>query len=306
MNACGRPARARLRPAPSCPRCNAGYSIAGLGGGAAIGGGLGPGSAQPARWPRSPWTAGLLIILGLLARAARVSSPPSRPPREAPRRPAPPFAAGRSARWIWVLGLLALCGQVGEGSGRRLERPSTCTSTWARPVGRPPPWRWARSRSRWRRAGWRATAWPRGSARCGWSGRAALVGPGSAWRFGLLVGTSTAGHRRLRPARAWAWPASSRRSSRPAARLDPGAGRAQTSAGSQRCRTRALLSGPGRDRRDRLRRGACGDALLVPARPGPRGRRLPPGVDESPPVSLTARNSGQNRVFSGSTPRMAS
>ena len=110
MNACG--ARLELgygRPIMSS--LHAGYSIAGLGG-AAIGGV----SAWLGASPLATFavTAAALIVLGLLA-APHVSIPAAAPPEEQPGNP-PPLSPGSIQRLIWVLGLLALCGQVGEGS----------------------------------------------------------------------------------------------------------------------------------------------------------------------------------------------
>jgi hypothetical protein len=110
MNACG----AQLEAAygrPILSSLHAGYSIAGLAG-AAIGGlsawlGLGP-------LPTFAATAGALIAGGLLAGPRMVIPPapaPAPPPPDAPRR-----SMGQIAAVIWVLGLLALCGQVGEGA----------------------------------------------------------------------------------------------------------------------------------------------------------------------------------------------
>ena len=131
MNACG--ARLELgygRPIMSS--LHAGYSIAGLAG-AGIGGisawlGISP-------LPTFIATAAVLIVLGLLAGPRVVIPPPLPPakPQPAPSTPrnlqqdAPAPASGslqqdapaapRSIRKIiLVLGLLALCGQVGEGS----------------------------------------------------------------------------------------------------------------------------------------------------------------------------------------------
>ncbi len=110
MNACG--ARLELgygRPIMSS--LHAGYSIAGLAG-AGIGGvsawlGISP-------LPTFIATAGMLIVLGLLA-GPRVVIPAV---RAAPAHPDDP--PRRTLRQIsvvlWILGLLALCGQVGEGS----------------------------------------------------------------------------------------------------------------------------------------------------------------------------------------------
>jgi len=110
MNACG----AKLEMAygrPILSSLHAGYSIAGLAG-AGIGGlsawlGLGP-------LPTFTATAVVLIAGGLLA-GPRVVIPPApshaESPQDAPRR-----SPGQISVVIWILGLLALCGQVGEGS----------------------------------------------------------------------------------------------------------------------------------------------------------------------------------------------
>jgi MFS family permease len=110
MNACA--ARLELgygRPVMSS--LHAGYSIAGLAG-AGIGGitaGLG---ASPLT--AFAVTAAALIALGLLL-GPRVRLPGAKPapetPDDAPRRTSRQISAV-----IWVLGLLALCGQVGEGA----------------------------------------------------------------------------------------------------------------------------------------------------------------------------------------------
>jgi len=111
MNACG----ATLEIAygrPILSSLHAGYSIAGLAG-AGIGGlsaalGLGP-------LPTFAATAVALIAGGLLAGPRMVIPPappePGKRPGDAPRR-----SPGQISVVIWVLGLLALCGQVGEGS----------------------------------------------------------------------------------------------------------------------------------------------------------------------------------------------
>jgi MFS family permease len=111
MNACG----ATLEIAygrPILSSLHAGYSIAGLAG-AGIGGlsaalGLGP-------LPTFAATAVALIIGSLLA-GPRMVIPPA--PPEPGKRPgdAPRLSPGQISVVIWVLGLLALCGQVGEGS----------------------------------------------------------------------------------------------------------------------------------------------------------------------------------------------
>jgi fucose permease len=109
MNACG--ARLELgygRPIMSS--LHAGYSIAGLAG-AAIGGV----SAWLGASPLATFavTAAALIVLGLLA-GPHVFIPAVTPREEHPSDPVPTIRNIR--RVIWVLGLLALCGQVGEGS----------------------------------------------------------------------------------------------------------------------------------------------------------------------------------------------
>jgi MFS family permease len=123
MNACG--ARLELgygRPIMSS--LHAGYSLAGLGG-AAIGGV----SAWLGASPLATFAvaAAALIVLGLLA-APHVFIPAVTPPDEHPgdpprrgagpggRPPGSPRTPRQVTTVIWVLGLLALCGQVGEGS----------------------------------------------------------------------------------------------------------------------------------------------------------------------------------------------
>ena len=110
MNACG----AKLEMAygrPILSSLHAGYSIAGLAG-AGIGGlsawlGFGP-------LPTFAATAVVLIAGGLLA-GPRVVIPPAPPRAESPQD-APRRSPGQISAVIWILGLLALCGQVGEGS----------------------------------------------------------------------------------------------------------------------------------------------------------------------------------------------
>ena len=107
MNACG--ARLELGyDRPIMSSLHAGYSIAGLAG-AGIGGisawlGFGP-------LPTFVVAAVALAGLGLLA-APRVVIPAAVPARGDD----PPKPLRNPAAVIWVLGLLALCGQVGEGS----------------------------------------------------------------------------------------------------------------------------------------------------------------------------------------------
>ena len=110
MNACG----ATLEMAygrPILSSLHAGYSIAGLAG-AGIGGlsawlGLG-------LLPTFAATAVVLIAGGLLA-GPRMVIPPAPPRAESPQD-APRRSPGQISVVIWILGLLALCGQVGEGS----------------------------------------------------------------------------------------------------------------------------------------------------------------------------------------------
>ena len=110
MNACG--ARLELGyDRPILSSLHAGYSIAGLAG-AGIGGisawlGISP-------LPTFAVTAVALVILGLLA-GPRVVIPVVAPVPERPGDP-PRRSLRQISVLIWVLGLLALCGQVGEGS----------------------------------------------------------------------------------------------------------------------------------------------------------------------------------------------
>jgi MFS family permease len=111
MNACG----ARLEVAygrPILSSLHAGYSIAGLAG--AVIGGV---SAWLAVGPLVTFAVAAAVLALLSVGTGRyVVLPPA--PAAAPDQPADP--ARRSAREIsviiWILGLLALCGQLGEGS----------------------------------------------------------------------------------------------------------------------------------------------------------------------------------------------
>ena len=111
MNACG----AKLELAygrPILSSLHAGYSIAGL-----VGAGIGGLSAalDVAPLPTFAATAVVLIAGGLVA-GPRMVIPPA-PPEPGPRPgDAPPRSPGQITLVIWVLGLLALFGQVGEGS----------------------------------------------------------------------------------------------------------------------------------------------------------------------------------------------
>jgi MFS family permease len=110
MNACG----ATLELAygrPILSSLHAGYSIAGL-----VGAGIGGLSAALGVGPLPTFaaTAVALIIGGLFAGPRMVipaAPPEAERPRDAPRR-----SLRQISLVIWVLGLLALCGQVGEGS----------------------------------------------------------------------------------------------------------------------------------------------------------------------------------------------
>jgi MFS family permease len=110
MNACG----ARLEVGygrPILSSLHAGYSIAGLAG-AGAGGisawlGIGP-------LPTFAVVAAALAVLCLLA-GPRVVIPVAAPPAERPGDP-PRRSPRKISAVIWVLGLLALCGQLGEGS----------------------------------------------------------------------------------------------------------------------------------------------------------------------------------------------
>jgi MFS family permease len=110
MNACA--ARLELgygRPIMSS--LHAGYSIAGL-----AGAGIGGITAWLGASPLTAFavTAAALIALSLLL-GPRVKLPEVEPAAEHPDAP-PPRAGRQLAAVIWILGLLALCGQVGEGS----------------------------------------------------------------------------------------------------------------------------------------------------------------------------------------------
>ena len=111
MNACG--ARLELGyDRPIMSSLHAGYSIAGLAG-AGIGGfsawlGISP-------LPTFTVTAAALIVLGLLI-GPRVTIPPVAPAAGRPDDAAARRSLRQLSAVIWILGLLALCGQVGEGS----------------------------------------------------------------------------------------------------------------------------------------------------------------------------------------------
>ena len=100
---------------PIMSSLHAGYSIAGLAG-AGIGGvsawlGISP-------LPTFTVTAGALIVLGLLAGPRVVIPAVAADPGSTPDRAAdpPPLSPRQISAVIWILGLVALCGQVGEGS----------------------------------------------------------------------------------------------------------------------------------------------------------------------------------------------
>ena len=130
MNACG----ARLEVAygrPILTSLHAGYSIAGLAG-AGLGGLFAWQDIGPL--PTLVTAACVLVVLALLA-GPRVTIPPvPEPPAERhgdpppdpslprtggsrpPSAPAHPLSRRQIVVTIWILGLLALCGQIGEGS----------------------------------------------------------------------------------------------------------------------------------------------------------------------------------------------
>jgi MFS family permease len=110
MNACA--ARLELgygRPIMSS--LHAGYSIAGL-----AGAGIGGISAWLGASPLTAFaaTAAALVVLGLLLGPHVLL--PEAPPAPEPAAGAPRRTLRQITAVIWILGLLALCGQVGEGS----------------------------------------------------------------------------------------------------------------------------------------------------------------------------------------------
>jgi MFS family permease len=110
MNACG----ARLEVAygrPILSSLHAGYSIAGLAG-AGIGGIFAALAIGPL--PTFAVAAAGLVALAVIA-GRRVVLPPVVPHEDRPDGP-PRLSARQISIVIWVLGLLALCGQLGEGS----------------------------------------------------------------------------------------------------------------------------------------------------------------------------------------------
>ncbi len=111
MNACG----ARLEAAygrPIMSSLHAGYSIAGLAG-AGIGGISAWLSVGPL--PTCAVAAALFTALAVPA-GRRVVLPPVVPHEDHPRGPVRRLSARQISVVIWVLGLLGLCGQLGEGS----------------------------------------------------------------------------------------------------------------------------------------------------------------------------------------------
>jgi MFS family permease len=117
MNACG----ARLEVAygrPILTSLHAGYSIAGLAG-AGIGGIFA--WQDIGRLPTLVTASCVLVVLALLAgprvKIPPVSEPPTERPEDPPRHTARhPPSQRQILVTIWILGLLALCGQLGEGS----------------------------------------------------------------------------------------------------------------------------------------------------------------------------------------------
>jgi MFS family permease len=110
MNACG----AKLELAygrPILSSLHAGYSIAGL-----AGAGIGGLSAWLGAAPLPTFAAaGVALIVGGLFAGPRMIIPPPAP-RPGHPEDTPPRSPGQISVVIWVLGLLALAGQVGEGS----------------------------------------------------------------------------------------------------------------------------------------------------------------------------------------------
>ena len=290
MNACG--ARLELgygRPIMSS--LHASYSIAGLGG-AAIGGV----SAWLGASPLITFAvaAAALTVLGLLA-APHVFIPAVTPPGE--RSGDPPRRSPRQiATVIWVLGLLALCGQVGEGSAGDWSavylHVDLGTSAGAAAVALGA---FSVTMAAGRVAGDRLAA-RFGSVRLV---RASGLVAGLGLAGGLLAGTpvaAIAGFALLGLGLAGIFP----QIVTAAARLDPG------QAGRNIGRIAAvsysgLLSGP-------VAIGAIAsgvglrNALLVPAA---LALLVAAAAGVMKPARLAAPV-GQNRVFSGSTPRMAS
>jgi MFS family permease len=290
MNACG----ATLELAygrPILSSLHAGYSIAGLAG-AGIGGlsaalGIGP-------LPTFAATAVALIVGGLFAGPRMVippAPPQARPPGDAPRR-----LPSQIVVVIWVLGLLALCGQLGEGAAGDWSAVylhvdlGTSAAAAAVALGA-----FSVTMAAGRVAGDRLAA-RFGPVRLV---RASGLVAGLGLAGGLLVGTpvaAIAGFALLGLGLAGIFP----QIVTAAARLDPG------QAGRNIGRIAAvsysgLLSGP-------VVIGAIAsgvglrNALLVPA-------TLAVLVAAAAGVMKPARLAapvGQNRVFSGSTPRMAS
>ena len=111
MNACG--ARLELGyDRPIFSSLHAGYSIAGL-----VGAGIGGISAWLGISPLPTFavTAAALIVLALVA-GPRIMIPPVAPVHQQAAEAASRLSPRQISVVIWVLGLLALCGQVGEGS----------------------------------------------------------------------------------------------------------------------------------------------------------------------------------------------
>ena len=177
MNACG--ARLELGyERPIMSSLHAGYSIAGLAG-AGIGGlsawlGLSP-------LPTFTVTAAALIAGGLLAGPRVVLPPVAAPAGSEPDRPEDPprRSPQQISAVIWLMGLVALGGQVGEGSAGDWSAVylhvnlGTSAGVAAVALGV--------FSVTMAAGGWLVTAWRPGSARCGWSGSAAWW-PAWGWR----------------------------------------------------------------------------------------------------------------------------
>jgi MFS family permease len=110
MNACGAMLEIAYRR-PILSSLHAGYSIAGL-----AGAGIGGLSAALGVAPLPTFAvAAAALIAGGLFLGPRMAIPPPPPPPE-PSEDAPRRSPSQISVVIWVLGLLALCGQVGEGA----------------------------------------------------------------------------------------------------------------------------------------------------------------------------------------------
>ena len=293
MNACG-PGWSSATAGPSCPPCTPATASPGCRGRGRRGlGRLGP--ARCRRSPRGP----ALVVFGLLAGPWVV--PCARPGRAC----APVIRrVTRQSPLIWVLGLLALCGQIGEGSAGDWSAVYLHVNLGTSPgVAAVALAAFSVTMAAGRLAG-DGLAARFGSVRLV---RASGLVAGLGLAAGLLIGTpaaAIAGFALLGVGLAGIFP----QIVSVAARLDP----AQAGRNIGRIAAVAysgLLSGP-------VAIGAIAsgvglrDALLVPAAlaVGAPARLRAPGRDRPAlgPARCAGGPGGQNRVFSGSTPRIAS